>query len=349
MQDDISLRDMDGFPTDHLCPFLSAAALFKEKAEQYTPSSTKLITYTNASVIGHNREIRRELGIDAEKLVVGEILMGYTNIGFPDLVIENGQDYVVTTVTEVSTRTIADRSIRTFSNLHGLQIGVQLIGRPEKTNTRHSNLFVIHVNHPANYDFMQELVRRAKKVNLPRSTRTDYVEYMALKNLVLFMENLYWYNGSVYTESSFRESNPLLFTPISECIQFQSKTAIPSVKAEKLNQSYPDIISTRLTDNKIFGDSEMFSDSFMVVEKDIYYGYAITSHKSQGSGYECVIADEHDFQKVSEKWNTRFRRLETRIREKNQLRYVAFTRAKQELYIIYDVADVAENGQKEDV
>jgi hypothetical protein len=338
IQEDIPLYSADNvdhnpsnvlFPEDHFCPFHSAANLFKEKASQYTPSSVKLITYTNASVLGHNKEIRREMGIDSERLVVGEILMGYTNIGFPDLVIENGQDYLVTGLRETAEWTIAP-----FSNLHGTQMSVQLIGRPEKTNTRHSRLFVIHVNHPANYDFMQELIRRAKRVNRPRSTKTDYLEYMALKNMVLFMENLYSFEGSICSESSFREAHPLLFTSISECIQFQTNTAITSVKTEKIEQTYHGLISGRIADDKPFGESELFSDAFMVVEKDIYYGYAITSHKSQGSGYDCVIADEHDFQKVVEKWNNRHRCLESRVREKNQLRYVAFTRAKQELYII---------------
>lgn len=47
----------------------------------------------------------------------------------------------------------------------------------------------------------------------------------------------------------------------------------------------------------------------------------------------AVIADENDFNKIVDKWNFKYNKFESRIREKNQLRYVAYTRAKEELYI----------------
>jgi len=45
--------------------------------------------------------------------------------------------------------------------------------------------------------------------------------------------------------------------------------------------------------------------------------------------------DEPDFQKIANRWNYKYNKLETRVKEKNQLRYVAYTRAKTGLYIIY--------------
>jgi superfamily I DNA/RNA helicase len=46
--------------------------------------------------------------------------------------------------------------------------------------------------------------------------------------------------------------------------------------------------------------------------------------------------DEPDFQKIHNGWNYKYGKLESRIKEKNQLRYVAYTRAKTNLYIVYD-------------
>jgi hypothetical protein len=69
--------------------------------------------------------------------------------------------------------------------------------------------------------------------------------------------------------------------------------------SKKINTAYPDIIQNRLDDiNKPIGDSETFADKYKVIEKDIYYGYSITAHKSQGSTYNTTIVDEVDFQKI---------------------------------------------------
>ena len=53
-------------------------------------------------------------------------------------------------------------------------------------------------------------------------------------------------------------------------------------------------------------DSETLADRFKAIEKDIYYGYAITSHKSQASTYSYVIADEIDFMKIQDKFNFKY-------------------------------------------
>ena len=103
---------------------------------------------------------------------------------------------------------------------------------------------------------------------------------------------------------------------------------------KKLEDKYGDIIEGRLIDNKPFADAEVFADQYMVVEKDIYYGYSITSHKSQGSTYENVYVDEIDFKKISNKWNYKFHAIENRSKERNQLKYVAYTRASKNLKIV---------------
>ena len=136
-----------------------------------------------------------------------------------------------------------------------------------------------------------------------------------------------------------KESHSLLFTKINDIIildELKQKSIKQTKLFEKINTLYEDIVIHRMNDNKMMGDSENFADKYKVIEKDIYYGYSITAHKSQGSTYNSVIVDEPDFQKIHNGWNYRYNKLESRIKEKNQLRYVAYTRAKTNLYIVYD-------------
>ena len=111
--------------------------------------------------------------------------------------------------------------------------------------------------------------------------------------------------------------------------------------SQKINTAYPNILSERLKDvYKPVGDSETFADKYKSIEKDIYYGYSITAHKSQGSTYQNVIVDEPDFQKISNRWNYRYNKFEDRTKEKNQIRYVSYTRAKDNLFVVYEQIEV---------
>lgn len=320
-----------GFDPKYIISHEQVVNVFYELVQRYSVETVKIITYTNASMMCHNLEARRILEIDHKIFVVGEILMGYNNLGYPELIIENGQDYVITDIKPTTSRTIGK-----FTHLSGLNVDLKLLGCNRRRST-HSNLFFIHVNSPVNQTFLNHLIELALKVNAKRSSKRDYQNYMAVKNSVLFINDIYSYKGAIYTETSFKETHPLLFTSLTELIQFETQEPIHSVKADKINQTYSDIIQTRLDDDKILGESEMLSDMFMVIEKDLFYGYAITSHKSQGSTYDAVIADENDFNKVVDKWNFKYNKFESRIREKNQLRYVSYTRAKHELYICENV------------
>ena len=156
---------------------------------------------------------------------------------------------------------------------------------------------------------------------------------MAVKNMVIFFEDMYKFEGKVYTETTFKETHPLLFSSISAAVDIPNRTILSNPLVDKLTNMYSHIVEARLEDNKIIGDSEMFADKYKVIEKDIYYGYAITAHKSQGSTFQHVIGDEGDFQKLFNRWNFSKNCLESRIKEKNQLRYVMCTRPKQRLFI----------------
>ena len=58
----------------------------------------------------------------------------------------------------------------------------------------------------------------------------------------------------------------------------------------------------------------LYRSSGDIIVKDLDYGYAITGHKSQGSTYSHVFVMEND---INENWV---------IKERNQIKYVAFTR-----------------------
>ena len=310
---------------DGIIPYGMAYHTFTEHYRPEETTSCRIIAYTNSSVKTHNQEIRNCLGYEDE-FVVGDLLTGYSNIGWPELLIENGEDYYVKSIHLTGTHRIGE-----FKNLNGKLINLTIADTKQMVN----RLFFIHINHPDNHEFMHRLINLAEKLNMRGSTKMDYQRYVELKECVIFTEDIYKFDNTIYTEYTFKETHPLLFVHLSELVcDFKP---IDSILAKKINTTYKDIISERLADKmKPVGDSEILADRFKMIEKDMYYGYAITAHKSQGSTYQTAIVDEADFQKITNKWNYRYDKLETRIKEKNQLRYVSYTRSKDNLFILYD-------------
>jgi len=286
------------------------------------PLSTKMIAYTNHTVRTHNENIRDKLGY-SEKFVIGELMTGYANIGFPEFFIQNGQDYTITKIIATTQNRVSE-----FKNLSGVVINLQVVASKDVSN----NLFFINPMATENYEFMEEFVLRSEKVNKQYSTKQEFIMYNELKNMVIFIEDVYKYNNQLYNESDFKEAHCLLFTRLAELIK--NKEKLTSKLVSKIEKVYSNIIDDRIADNKLISDSEMLADKYKVVEKDIYYGYSITAHKSQGSTYDYVIVDETDLNKINDKINYKYNKLEKRTREKNQIRYVAYSRAKHELLIL---------------
>lgn len=282
-------------------------------------NNSKIISYTNESVKTHNIEIRKILGY-TDTYILNEQLMGYSNLGYPELLIENGCDYKI-----IKIEFTMNHKIDNFFNLEGYFIDLQIID----TKTIIKKLFFINTISELNYEFINEIIERAIVVNSPYSTKIDYRNYMMLKNKAIFIEDIYKFDNKIFTESTFKELHPLLFTNI-ESLKTKSQLL------EKIESIYVNILEKRKLDNKTISESEMLCDCFKMIEKDIYYGYAITCHKSQGSTYENVIVDEGDFEKMKCKWNYDYNKLESKILEKNQLKYVAYTRAKTLLYICFE-------------
>lgn len=70
-----------------------------------------------------------------------------------------------------------------------------------------------------------------------------------------------------------------------------------------------------------------YRESYNVIVKDLDYGFAITAHKSQGSTYSHVFIMENDIN------------LNRQLKERNQIKYVAFTRPRMSAIVLTDVND----------
>lgn len=285
----------------------------------------RVIAYTNDAVKSHNKRIRGLLG---RGLIpeVGELLMGYNNIGFPEPYISNGQDYYVKAVSSTKAHRIAD-----FTGLVGLRITIK-----ETDTDVVSKIFIPDISSFNNVALLRELSKRAEKVNGKRSSKNDFKKYCELRNRLVFMENIYKYRGQIVGETQFRSDNPLLFRNTSEVIDYGEHAVKINKLAGDLSERYGDeLLGDRLDDNKPFNDSEKLCDRFCIIEKDIDWGYAITSHKSQGSSYLAVFIDEPDFDKLKNHYNYGISCHVDTVKEKNQLKYVAYTRPSEIAYVYY--------------
>ena len=288
--------------------------------------TTRIIAYTNQSVINYNLTIRKCLGYENTLFKENEIITGYNNVGYPIPVIENGADYKI-----ISINTTGKKKIQGYTGLTGYVIDLLNID----DNVTSPHLFFIDVKHTANTEFIYELVKRAERVNKIKSNVNEFKEYRKLKDRVVFIEDIYKVNNDIIPESQFKTNHPLLFTHVIDIIDPNTRQLLIFDTTVKLLDTYgEDLINNRLNDDKPFSDGEQFADQFKVVEKDVFYGYAITAHKSQASTYDNVYFDETDFKKIKNRWNFRLKMLENRIKERNQLIYVACTRARDKLRII---------------
>ena len=262
------------------------------------PLSTKIITYTNAQVKNYNTLVRRTCGFEG-RFHQGEVLMGYTNDGK----ISNGEDYMI-------------EEVRVCDVGHSLVLSSQ---EPYKTFC----IYVPDVGASENKRILKNLGVLAKKVNQRHSTKKDYARYIQEKKKYYFVENIFEYPVGLYvTETGFRREHPLLFVNLEDVLRDEDLRT-------QVDMEYPGLVEQRLEDTyKPIGDIENLATMFSVIEKDLDFGYACTAHKSQGSTLKNVFVDLSSFEVSSRAGGYQ------RTREKNQLRYVAVTRASKELWLI---------------
>jgi Intestiviridae Dda-like helicase len=301
--------------------YLQMAEIYLNSKELH---NIRVIVYTNDAVKTHNQAIRKLFGRGI-KPEIGELLMGYNNIGFPEPYVSNGQDYYILDVIETTKHKILE-----FSNLEGLIIKI----KESDTNVQ-AKLFVPDIGSSKNIQLLEELVKRAEKVNSQKSTKRDYKKYCDIRNKLIFMENIYKFQKEIVGETQFRCDHPLLFKNVNEVINYDNAVVLNNKLSNDIEEKYGNILFERLNDNKIFSDVEKVSDQFCIIEKDIDYGFAVTSHKSQGSSYKTVFIDEPDFEKLKNHYNYKISCDVKTVKEKNQLKYVSFTRPTDSAYVFY--------------
>lgn len=288
--------------------------------------NVRIIAYTNNSVNEWNKLI---VGKESD-FKQGDLIMGYTNGDF----IENGQDYLVADVTLTTTHSI-ELPMQSFHMLTG-----QIVGLRNTDCHVERHIFIPNIDDPANEEVLSELVERAEQVNKLGSSKKDYHKYMELKSQLIFASCVFKFNGMIMTATEFKSGHPLLFTKVWDIISESNgkRTVVRNQLMQQINSRYPQLIQDRASDSKPLGDTECFADKFQIIDKDIDFGYAITAHKSQGSTFSEVFIDEADFNKLKDCWNFKLNHKENRIKEKNQLLYVAYSRPTQRA-IIYSVVD----------
>ena len=302
-------------------------------AENKPLHKTRIIAYTNDSVKSHNTMIRR-LFKRGPKPEIGELLMGYNNIGWPVPKIENSQDYYVKDATHTTLHKVCPENNHVFRRLVG-----DLLTLAEPDSTKTSTIFVPELSAPENQAMLQELVLRAEKVNRNRSTKNDFKHYSNLKNLLVFMEPVYKFNDEIIGEAEFRLQNPLLFKPVEDVIEDLDegdRSILENQLVQDIQAKYgEDMLQSRASDDKPISGSERLSDRYCVIEKDLDYGVCITSHKSQGSNFETVFIDEADFDKLRSFWSFTLDCKVDSSKERNQLKYVSYTRPSKMAHVYY--------------
>lgn len=302
----------------------------KGSARYFKDGRFRIISYTNHSVRQYNKIIRTAMNY-AQDVVLGELLTGYNNVGpNNDLIVENGQDYHVIAINEVTNMSISANG-KFYNNLTGKVVKISEL---ESAGSSTNNVFLLDLNDNCNSDILEELVFLAMKVNKKGSTKIDYRNYMILKSQMLFMEDLYKYRDSIYTSTEFKQIHPLLFTKTTDVLTTKGET-IPSEIVNKLDAQYPNMLSGRVTDElKGICRGEQLADAFQVLEKDMSYGYSLTSHKSQGSTYHTVFMDESDFNSLRDRWSWKHHRDVRASLERDQLKYVALSRPSNVCYVL---------------
>lgn len=156
-------------------------------------------------------------------------------------------------------RYVTDKRIRDF-HVSGFELRLKEADE-DPNRTRTVPTFVINPKDLSNQEFIQHYVDLLEKMRNAKGR--DYFEVLdkitEVEEQGLVPETMYSYQGKAYTNSMLREQFPLLF------------------KYDEVSKQRP-------------------IDKMTSIEKNIDYGYAVTSHKVQGSTYTNVFIDENNLE-----------------------------------------------------
>ena len=112
------------------------------------------------------------------------------------------------------------------------------------------------------------------------------------------------------------------YDKVSKSLIHDAKTARSTVKASKWKEYY------EFKEGCLLLTDVMDSSYSVLYKRDLDYGFALTSHKSQGSTFDTVFVDVNDIV-----YNTKTGRPWANAEEVNRRLYVACSRAKNKLYL----------------
>ena len=342
---DIVLSDIAGLPV------LTETLFHQKLVDNFNPlnDESRIIVYTNKAVDKYNKMVRKRLfkgGCNPVPIIKGELLTGYTNI---EDGIQNGEDYRVQSIVEKDNHAIVANG-KEYEALTGsiLHLKSGPVARVEQNSASAlSSLSVLSTSFPVflpdldseeNCQLLEDLVDLSVKVNKSRSTKKEYARYMALKAQVLFMEDIYCYTSGgesqILTSSEMKATHPLLFNHTVDALGDSTGSTGSDGLGVKINQRYPGLLARRAADNKHIIPTEKLVDMYQVLQRDLTYGYAITSHKSQGSTYPVVYIDEQDFHVLQDRKDRRTGLVIRNSLERDKLKYVAVSRASKGIYVL---------------
>lgn len=116
-----------------------------------------------------------------------------------------------------------------------------------------------------------------------------------------------------------------MYVKISEELIAAAKTAGPATRSERWKEYY------RFKEGCLLLTNIMNKNGEIIYSRDIDYGFALTSHKSQGSTFNTSLVDVNNI--VFDKYGRPYSNCE----EINRRLYVACSRAKDKLYLNYGI------------
>ena len=282
------------------------------------PTYAKIVTYTNSSVANYNTMIQSQLGLD--DYAPGSILMGYEQTGTSPT-IHNGQDYIV-----LSSEYVRDVPVTVFQgnvdnkrfdvsgNVSGWKVKVRRVFSKEdetllKKHGETALLYpqevtIINSSDDRNIEFMKNVM------SLKRVADDKKIAWYKREDAVRHLENFF-----------SRYQLP------ADMIEYKGRiTTLP-----KLKQEDPELFRVNRETGKSKFDELARSDKPMLA-KNIDYGYAVTSHKAQGSTYKYVFVDYENMDNPANNRNITDGG-QVYANERQQLRYVGLSRTSNVVYV----------------
>jgi hypothetical protein len=288
------------------------------------PTYAKILTYTNSSVANYNSMIQNKRGL--APYAPGSILMGYEQVGDMPTV-HNGQDYVV-----LSNKYVANKPVQVFSGnvgnksfdingeVSGFDVTLRRVFSKEdeqllRDNKQEAllspiNVFIINPIDERNIKFMERVLAFKKVLDdktIPWRLREDPLSKLeSFFGYYQLPADIISYKGQVTTLNKLKEENPKLFRVNKDTGRSEFEELNPTEKP--------------------------------MLPKNIDYGYAVTSHKGQGSTYKYIFVD---YQNMENPANDRMIKDGSTFYavERQQLKYVGLSRASKIAYVFTRKAD----------